>query len=325
MNISQFVGNWIDLVIIIILLLYLVRGLEKGFFSMTADLVSFFASLFLAFRFYPGVSQLLSTYFTLPLGVSKALGFFALAVFAEAILGVILGLVVRGIPELIRKNLVNKILGLIPAVLDGFIIVSFFLIILVSLPISPIIKQQITSSQIGGPLLVKTAQVENQFKAIFGEAIEQSLTFLTVKPSSGERIDLRFTVSDLTIDEASETKMFALVNQARRENGLKELKWDTKLVVVGRQHSEDMFGRGYFSHYSPEGKDVGDRLGQSNITYLVAGENLAYAPSVTLAHTGLMNSPGHRANILSPQFSRVGIGAIDGGIYSKMFTQVFIN
>ncbi|KKR60955.1 MAG: hypothetical protein UT99_C0004G0001, partial [Candidatus Curtissbacteria bacterium GW2011_GWA2_40_31] len=89
--------------------------------------------------------------------------------------------------------------------------------------------------------------------------------------------------------------------------------------------SKDMFKRGYFSHYSPEGKDVGDRLEDSSINYSLAGENLALAPDVIRAHNGLMNSEGHRRNILDPAFSKIGIGAIDGGVYGKMFTQVFTN
>ena len=54
-----------------------------------------------------------------------------------------------------------------------------------------------------------------------------------------------------------------------------------------------------------------------------AGENLALAPTTEFAHEGLMNSPGHRANILNGQFRRVGIGVLDGGIYGKMFVQEF--
>jgi uncharacterized protein YkwD len=53
------------------------------------------------------------------------------------------------------------------------------------------------------------------------------------------------------------------------------------------------------------------------------GENLALAPSVDLAHIGLMNSPSHRENILDPNFKRIGIGIIDADPYGKMITQVF--
>jgi uncharacterized protein YkwD len=64
---------------------------------------------------------------------------------------------------------------------------------------------------------------------------------------------------------------------------------------------------------------------QDNISFLTAGENLALARSVQVAHTGLMNSPGHRANILRPQFGRVGIGIMDGGLRGLMVTQNFRN
>lgn len=86
-----------------------------------------------------------------------------------------------------------------------------------------------------------------------------------------------------------------------------------------------MFERHYFSHVSPEGKDIGDRLQAAGIAYRVSGENLAYAPDVSTAHRGLMNSEGHRRNILDPEFHRVGIGIIDSGTYGCIFTQVFAN
>ena len=60
-----------------------------------------------------------------------------------------------------------------------------------------------------------------------------------------------------------------------------------------------------------------------NIKFSAAGENLALAPNVSLAHQGLMNSPGHRANIMSGDFGKVGIGVVDGGIYGEMFVQEF--
>ncbi|MCL4365722.1 CAP domain-containing protein, partial [Patescibacteria group bacterium] len=123
--------------------------------------------------------------------------------------------------------------------------------------------------------------------------------------------------------QTSRFLMFELVNKERTGRGLKALVFDQKLQAVARGHSGDMFKKGYFSHYSLEGKTVADRALNASVDFLVIGENLAYAPSVELAHKGLMNSEGHRANILSPDFNKVGIGVLDGGIYGKMFTQVF--
>jgi uncharacterized protein YkwD len=86
-----------------------------------------------------------------------------------------------------------------------------------------------------------------------------------------------------------------------------------------------MFARGYFAHVSPEGLSPFVRLTRAGVKYLTAGENLALAPTLRIAHTGLMNSPGHRANILQPSFGRLGIGITDGGRRGLMVSQEFRN
>jgi uncharacterized protein YkwD len=119
--------------------------------------------------------------------------------------------------------------------------------------------------------------------------------------------------------------MLDLVNGERVKAGLQPLAPDAELTEVARKHSADMFARGYFSHYSPEGRSPFDRMREARVTYLTAGENLALAPTLTIAHNGLMNSPGHRANILRGQFGRVGIGVMDGGWRGLMISQEFRN
>ena len=88
--------------------------------------------------------------------------------------------------------------------------------------------------------------------------------------------------------------------------------------------SKDMIEKGYFAHQSPTYGSPFEMMQKAGITFGYAGENLAGAPVVSRAHTSLMNSPGHRANILSSNFTHLGIGIIDGGPYGKMFTQLFI-
>jgi uncharacterized protein YkwD len=65
-----------------------------------------------------------------------------------------------------------------------------------------------------------------------------------------------------------------------------------------------------------------DRLEAAGITYVVAGENLALAATATDVHTGLMGSPGHRENILRPEFRRVGVAVVAGPL-GLMTVQVF--
>ena len=83
------------------------------------------------------------------------------------------------------------------------------------------------------------------------------------------------------------------------------------------------FEEKYFSHIAPDGSDPAKRIERGGVSFTYVGENLAYAPSVETAHEGLMESPGHKRNILDPKYRRIGIGVIDSGIYGRMFTQNF--
>jgi uncharacterized protein YkwD len=117
--------------------------------------------------------------------------------------------------------------------------------------------------------------------------------------------------------------MLDLVNKERAQQGVDKVVFNEELTEVGRDHCEDMFRRGYFSHYAPEGLSPFDRMINAGILFNFAGENLALAPDVNLAMQGLMNSPGHKENILSPNFGKLGVGVINGGIYGQMFCQEF--
>ena len=318
-------GNWLDLVIIFILIFFVARAFRFGFWVVLVDLVSFLASLLISLRVYQFVAEFLRTNFTLSRSISNALGFLLSAVFVESILGVILYKLVYLVPVRLKKGIVSKFLAIFPAIGEGFIMVSFLLILALAFPISPKIKADITESKIGGLLIEKTSGVETKVNEVFGGVIEDALTFYTIKPESREVVELTVTKRELSIDELSETEMFKLVNKDRKEMGVAELIWDVRLVPVARAHATDMWERSYFGHISPEGEDVGGRLEKAGVNFFVAGENLALAPTLQTAHIGLMNSQGHRENILSRDFNRMGIGVIDNGVYGKMFVQIFID
>lgn len=123
---------------------------------------------------------------------------------------------------------------------------------------------------------------------------------------------------------ADEQQMVNLVNQERTKNGLEPLKVDMQLVKLARMKSQDMIDKNYFSHTSPTYGSPFDMMKNNGVSYRIAGENLAGASSVTTAHTNLMNSEGHRKNILNSSFNHIGIGIVNGGPYGKMYTQLFI-
>ncbi|WP_432665878.1 CAP domain-containing protein [Wukongibacter baidiensis] len=123
---------------------------------------------------------------------------------------------------------------------------------------------------------------------------------------------------------AKEQQMVNLINEARRQNGVKPLIVDTKLTELARMKSKDMIDNNYFSHNSPTYGSPFDMLKNFGVSYRSAGENIAGNQTVERAHESLMNSPGHRRNILSPDYTHIGIGIQEGGRYGSMFTQMFI-
>ncbi len=128
---------------------------------------------------------------------------------------------------------------------------------------------------------------------------------------------------DNIVLSADEQVMLELVNSERSKAGLKALQSDNNLVKLARLKAQDMIAKGYFSHTSPTYGSPFEMMKTYGVQYSYAGENLAGASSSPAAHTNLMNSPGHRANILNGNFTKVGIGVVSGGPYGKMFVQLF--
>ncbi|GAF19426.1 transporter [Bacillus sp. JCM 19046] len=122
---------------------------------------------------------------------------------------------------------------------------------------------------------------------------------------------------------ADEQQMVDLVNQEREQAGLAPLTVNDELTEVARVKAQDMIDNQYFAHESPTYGSPFQMMDHFGVTYQTAGENLAGNQTVENAHTSLMNSQGHRENILSNNYSEVGIGVVDGGPYGKMFVQLF--
>lgn len=139
------------------------------------------------------------------------------------------------------------------------------------------------------------------WKSIFGQEAVSA-------PDSATTLEFPAVQGQVTLEPQLEQQMVDLVNRERTSNGLSALRVDTTLTEMARAHSLDMIQRRYFSHYTPEGGSVADRANAAGLAWNKVGENLALAPDLASAHDGLMQSPGHRENILSPGYTRIGIG-----------------
>lgn len=112
-----------------------------------------------------------------------------------------------------------------------------------------------------------------------------------------------------------------LTNKERQKNGLPALKADSSLSKVAQAKSNDMNAKHYFSHTSPTYGSPFDMMRDFGVTYRSAGENIAMGqPTAQQVVTAWMNSEGHRKNILSPNYTNIGVGYTKTGNYwSQMF------
>ena len=314
--------NWVDLILVLIVLLAVVAGWYRGFISSTLGLLTWAGSFTIAFLGYHYVAGILDNLFDagpwlLPIA------FILTAIVAGTILSIIAGYISRSIPAEVHLNGVNKILGVIPGAVMGYLYAVILSAMFLALPIKDGITDEIRGSRLGVQLAMQSEWANRKLAPVFDEAIRQTINSLTVKPGSAEKINLTFKVNNARPRPTYEAEMLQLINEERQKHGLKPLQADNEMQQVARAHSQDMFVKGYFAHDNLEGKDPFDRMKASNIRFTAAGENLALAQTVEIAHVNLMNSPGHRANILNPSFGRVGIGILDGGFYGLMISQEF--
>ncbi|MEI6533346.1 MAG: CvpA family protein [Candidatus Roizmanbacteria bacterium] len=316
--------NWIDFIFIGIILLFLLTN--KGFFETCIEIGSLLSAIFFSYLTYKPLSDMMVWIAGMPRGISQVFGFFIVWFIIETFIRIVLFIIFRRLLVPLRDNRINRISGYFLSIVQACILSLFFITLVFSLPVKGFIKKDILES-LTGPLFVGvSSNFESSIKNIFGDAITETLNFITVKPGTGETLDLGFKTktSQLSNDESSEGIMISLLNTERTKVKRKTLIFDKALQQVAREYAIEMMKNGFFSHTSKiDNTTVSDRALRNHIDFGVVGENLAFAPDVYLAHQGLMNSSGHRKNILSLDYKKVGIGIIDGGVYGKMFVQVF--
>jgi uncharacterized protein YkwD len=318
--------NAIDLLLVVVIVLSLMNGYRRGFVHGVLDLAGWVLSLIAGLRYYHPLARWLGAHIDLWSEVwDQPIAFVLIGLLVSIAVHLIGHALLTRLPKDIQERPVNQILGLLPGVANGVIVAAILSALLLALPLSEGLSERTRDSALAGRLAVYAERLEGQLRPVFAEAIGRTLNLLTIRPDSNERVTLPFKVETTRARPDLEKRMLDLVNQERAAAGLRSLVPDPELTEVARKHSADMFARGYFAHDTPEGLTPFDRMRQSNVRFLTAGENLALAPTLQVAHTGLMNSPGHRENILRPQFGRVGIGIMDGGMRGLMVSQEFRN
>ena len=123
-----------------------------------------------------------------------------------------------------------------------------------------------------------------------------------------------------------EMTAFSLINQQRRANGCSDVQLNTQLGTAARKHSQDMADKGFVSHTGSDGSNFTQRAKAAGYTNFASGEIIAAGQSTPAdAVTSWMNSPGHRAILLTCANDHVGVGYVEkaGSPYRFYWTAVF--
>ena len=130
-----------------------------------------------------------------------------------------------------------------------------------------------------------------------------------------------YTTASLSVQEQTAGN---LLNSDRARYGLAPLVIDPELCRIARVKSQDMRDNQYFAHTSPTYGDVRSMLRRFGYAFTASGENIAHHATIEKAQAAFLSSPGHRRNIMSGTYTKVGMGAaIDAQGYVYL-TQIFV-
>jgi uncharacterized protein YkwD len=325
-------GQAIDLLVIGFIMLAAIVGIGFGALRATSGLVCTaivvalmllgYAPLTVALARLPQLSPRFTT--ILAFGLLALVGQVIAVLAVQRPLGPLLGIRQRN--RLFKR--IDHLLGAVPGAIVGALLAGLLLAPLAvaapALELGPALREAPLASRLleGDARFLQLAQIRPLLQTA---ADTLALPSPVNEGEAGRELPFSVEAGDLAPDPAAEAQILALVNEERMNVGLQPLVFDETLVPVGRAHAIEMFELGYFAHESPVTGDPFDRLAAADVAYLTAGENLAFAPDIVTAHRGLMNSPGHRANILSPKFGRAGMAVIRSRYHGLMIVQLFRN
>jgi uncharacterized protein YkwD/uncharacterized membrane protein required for colicin V production len=315
----------VDLAIIALLGYCAYTGTKRGAVLMGFELGSFLVATIVAFIAYGSLGSQLKDILGVATSLANVAAFALIWIVTEVACALTVRfLVVRHLTRDIQLSRPNQIGGGILNVVKFAVITLLGLITFAGLPLNASTKRVVTDAAIPGFLLHSTGAIQQQLANGLGRDLGQSLNFFTITndPADEKTVELGYTTASKPSPK-DEEEMIVMINAERIARKLEPLSMNPAAREVARAYSNDLFARGYFSHISREGLTPFQRMQQGKVKYNIAGENLALAPTLQLAHQGLMNSPGHRANILNPEYRSVGIGIMDGGSYGLMVTQNF--
>lgn len=317
--------NIVDVLLAAVVLISIATGFSRGFIFGWVSLINWLGSLLAGLALMDDATTWVERIIPRLGNWSAPVALLVTVLLAHLAISALMGAFLRQVHPDAHTKGINKWLGMLPGFVRGWITATVVAALLVALPMKTLLTDAARNSSIALSLTRQAGWLEQSLSPGIKEVLGKAVVGLPGSKTSDETVDLHFTVSHPKPRPDLESQMLVLVNKERAAAGLAPLQPDADMLPIARAHARDMFAKGYFAHVNPGGLTPADRIRKGGVGFLTAGENLALGPTLSRCHTGLMESPGHRANILNPAFGRVGIAVLDGGFYGLMITQNFRN
>jgi uncharacterized protein YkwD len=317
--------NIIDLLICVIILVCAWGGYRRGFVFAMLTIGAWIGMLVLTFLLYRTVGALILKLIPKIGYWSNALAFIVLFIILQICFDRLTFWVLTRLPRSIITSRLNQLLGILPGLLNGYLWATLLCVLLLIYPLDGLFTREARKSRLTRQLTDETGWLNKRLSPAINEALVALQRREEPTVTHERTVQLPYNIRNARPRPDLEKRMLELVNSERIKRGLAPLQSDPELTIVARLHSADMLERGYFSHYTPEGLNPLDRMKQAGVHFVTGGENIAITQTLIMAHTGLMHSTDHRANILNPAFGRLGIGILDAVGHGLMITQAFRN
>ena len=315
--------NYFDLILFCIIFLTGLIGFKRGFIRLFLLLIKWAGAVLLALFLYLDVAPILSANFIIHDQWQLAVSFFVVFIIGFLLLSLGIYFINKVLRPELHNSKINRIAGIIPGVALG-LLPALLIVKLTAISLWPEAAAEARQGVITRPLNNSADWAISKISNVITTPTKQQISS-TFESSHGINLSEEFKCTNFISRADLEQQLLQLVNMERSAKGLTKVVADEALRIAAFKHAEDMFTRGYFSHETPEGIDPFERMKRLHIRFKTAGENLAHSNALLPAHTGLMNSPGHRANILNVHFRRLGIAILDGGDKGLMIVEEFKN
>ncbi len=314
--------NIVDIIIVVLMLTFALFGYFGNPLKTIKSFVSFTIAFILSSLLLNPLVNLISN-----LGYKENV-YTPLVIYTFLIIifwGLLFSLLLPALPKLKTHTTFFRIIGFIVGAVYGLIFAVFLGGVLPQFLLSQRAIDLVYSSQIVS--VIKKQPTAKAFKSNFLSSISPKLTQAILAPEEDKTV-LKLEIPQNAQSQISSNDaavLFRLINDARSKANREPLQQDSALDALAQNYAKTILLTNYFAHRDQQGKTPDDRAKAMQIKFDYFGENLAFAPTILVAHEGLMNSSGHRANIESPVFRRVGVAVLDVKYFGKIVVEEFAN